>query len=125
MDLDDFDDEDNDDEDDEDEEAAGPVLSGLLRSDFTVTDQAALVSAGRDAYRSLWPSDTDEDAALAVPDIIRAAAEIVHASGWSGLANAPGLEPHAEWNTFVSHDGQSDTSDDEDPFAIARPQAPL
>lgn len=115
-DLDAFDDENEVDED------AGPqsVLSGLFRSDFTVTDEAAVIGAGRDAYRSLWPSDTDEDAVLAVPDIMRAAAEIVHAAGPSGLESLPGLEPRADWWTFVCHDGQSDASDDEDPFAIAR-----
>lgn len=110
------------DDEDEPEEPAGAeaVLSGLFRWDFTVTDEAAVVGAGRDAYRRLWPSDTDEDAVLAVPDVVRAASEIVHAGEWSGLENAPGLERRAEWWTFVSHDGQSDTSDDEDPFAIGR-----
>lgn len=110
------------DEEDEAEEPAGPepVLSGLFRWDFTVTDEEAVVGAGRDAYRRLWPSDTDEDAVLAVPDVVRAASEIVHAGEWSGLENVPGLERRAEWWTFVTHDGQSDTSDDGDPFAIAR-----
>lgn len=114
--------EDIEESDDDAREPAGPepVLSGLFRWDFTVTDEAAVVGAGRDAYRRLWPSDTDEDAVIAVPDVVRAAAEIVHAGEWSGLENAPGLERRAEWSTFVSHDGQSDTSDDEDPFAIAR-----
>ncbi|WP_433013585.1 hypothetical protein [Kribbella sp. CA-294648] len=113
-DLDEFDDE------DEDDEPAGPVLSGLFRWDFTVTDEAAVIEAGRDAYRRLWPSDTDEDATLAVPDIGRAAAEIVHADDPAGLENTPGLERRKEWWTFISHDGQSDDQDDEDPFAVAR-----
>jgi hypothetical protein len=113
-DLDEFDDE------DEDEEPAGPVLSGLFRWDFTVTDEEAVIGAGRDAYRRLWPSDTDEDATLAVPDIARAAAEIIHADDPAGLKDTPGLERRAEWWTFISHDGQSDDQNDEDPFAIAR-----
>ncbi|MEU4390711.1 hypothetical protein [Kribbella sp. NPDC023855] len=113
-DLDEFDDE------DEDDEPAGPVLSGLLRWDFTVTDEEAVIEAGRDAYRQAWPSDTDEDATLAVPDIERAAAEIVHANDAAGLENTPGLERRAEWWTFISHNGQSDDPDDENPFAIAR-----
>ncbi|WP_328330379.1 hypothetical protein OHA70_08580 [Kribbella sp. NBC_00382] len=113
--------EDSDDEDNAREPAGPePVLSGLFRWDFTVTDEAAVVGAGRDAYRRSWPSDTDEDAVIAVPDVVRAAAEIVHAGEWPELENTPGLEHRAEWRTFVSHDGRSDTPDDEDPFAITR-----
>jgi hypothetical protein len=113
---------DESDDADEADQQAGPelVLSGLFRSDYTVTDEAAVIGAGRDAYRRLWPSDTHEDAVLAVPDVVRAAAEIVHAGEWSGLENAPGLERRAEWQTFVCHDGKFDGSDDEDPFAIAQ-----
>ncbi|WBQ04831.1 hypothetical protein [Kribbella sp. CA-293567] len=111
-----------DDEDDESDDVVGPrsVLSGFVRWDFTVTDEAAVIGAGRDAYRSLWPSGTDEDVVLAVPDIVRAAAEIVHVDEWAGLENAPGLDRRAEWWTFVWHDGESDASDEEDPFAIVR-----
>jgi hypothetical protein len=112
QDLDEFDD------DEDDDEPTGPVLSGLFRWDFTITDEAAVIEAGRSAYRGAWPSDTDAD--LAVPDIGRAATEIVHATGWLGLENTPGLERRAEWLTFVTHDGEPDDMDEEDPFAIAR-----
>lgn len=111
-DLDEFDDE------DEDEEPTGPVLSGLFRWDFTITDETAVIEAGRDAYRRVFPTDTDEDATLAVPDIGRAAAEIVHADDAAGFENTPGLERRAESWTFIRHDGHSD--DPDDPFAIAR-----
>jgi hypothetical protein len=114
------DDTDEFDDEDEDDEASGPVLSGLFRWDFTVTDEAAVIAAGRDAFRRAWPTNTDEDAALAVPDITRAAAEIVHVEDAAGLENTPGLERRADWWTFISHDGQSDDADTEDPFAIAR-----
>jgi hypothetical protein len=110
--------------DDEDEADENPqpasVVSGLFRWDFAVTEEAAVIAAGRDAYRRAWPSDTDEDAELAVPDIERAAAEIIHLEGWSALEDTPGWERRAEWWTFVRHDGETEPGDDEDPFAIGR-----
>lgn len=115
--------EDEGDDDDQDEvadEAAESVLSVLRRWDFAVTDGAAVVQAGREAYRRAWPSATDEDAGVMVPDVEQAAAEIVHADGWAGLEEVAGWEMGSEWWTFIGHDGQPQGEDDEDPFAIAR-----
>jgi len=114
-------DEDEDEDDDEDATDAS-VLTIVGRWDYEVVDFGALVAAGRAAYASVWPVDTAEDAAVAVPDAAAAAREIAHASGWSALERADGLEPIADRTLLILHDDDSADwlDDDGDPFAIAR-----
>lgn len=113
----------DDDEGDEDEDAADHgVLSVVGRWDYRVVDEAALLAAGRAAYAKTWPADTEEDASLAVVDLVSAADEIAHAHGWHALAEVDSLEPVASMTNVVLHEDEGDSwlDSDEDPFEIAR-----
>ncbi|CAL8972672.1 hypothetical protein TESS_TESS_02551 [Tessaracoccus sp. O5.2] len=73
----------------------GPVagVSVLRRNDYVVTNEAAVMKAGRKAYRRLWPA---EDAAAAAADVThlgRALYQIAHAEGWDSLEQVKGLQP--------------------------------
>ena len=86
---DDEDDDEDDDGDDEDEPTAG--VSVLQRRDYLVTDEAAVMDAGRRAYLCAWP-DADEGAAAAdVTHLGRALYQLAHADGWHRLDQAEGL----------------------------------
>ncbi|MEU8221463.1 hypothetical protein [Kribbella sp. NPDC048915] len=113
---------DDDLDDDGVEDSAGAILSGFIRWDFTITDEAAVLAAGRDAHHRAWPHNTDEDATLAVPTADRAAAELIHLDGWTSLDDTPGLERRGEFWTFVQHNADADTEDLTDPFAFLRAQ---
>jgi hypothetical protein len=95
------------------------MLSCLCRWDFIVTDEQAVVAAGRHAYARTWPSDTEEDAWFAVSDLGGAAMEIVHADDWAGLQRVEGLALSDSWAAYLTHDGDTET-DDGDPFSIGR-----
>lgn len=85
----------DDEEDDEDDDAFPDAVAGLLlvhRADYAVTDAEAVLAAGRAAYRQVWPTDTDEDAAVSVRSLDRAVHELQHAGGLSALDDVPGLE---------------------------------
>ncbi len=77
-----------------------------------------VILAGRQAYARMWPEDTAEDAATAVPDVVRAAGEIVHADGWVALLETPGLERSRDGLWFVQHHGSRDEEWQSEPFAI-------
>jgi hypothetical protein len=94
------------------------VLSVLSRWDFRVTDVDAVIAAGRAAYLTAWPDDTEEDARVRVQDVVSAAAEITHAHGLSSLHGSAGLEPDHDFTEFVVHDGEDDDAFQADPFAI-------
>lgn len=73
----------------------GPVagVSVLRRNDYVVSNEAAVMKAGRKAYRRLWPA---EDAAAAAADVThlgRALYQIAHAEGWDSLEQVKGLQP--------------------------------
>lgn len=108
------------DDDEDDESDAGDVLTVVGRWDYRIVDEAATIAAGRAAYARTWPSDTDEDAAVAVADAISAAREIAHADNWDALESAPGIEPIASAASVLRHDGDDWFDADADPFAIAR-----
>jgi hypothetical protein len=118
ADVDERDDWDEDDEAEDDE--AKSVLSVLGRWDYRVTDAEALITAGRAAYLTAWPEDTEEDARIRVHDLVSAAAEITHAYGFSSLEETAGLESDRDITAFVMHDGEDDDAFHEDPFAIVR-----
>jgi hypothetical protein len=65
----------------------------LYRADYRVTDEAAVVEAGRVAYRELWPEDTEQDAQDDVTNIGRALYQIQHKDDLSKLHEVQGLEP--------------------------------
>ncbi|MEV0567194.1 hypothetical protein [Dactylosporangium sp. NPDC050588] len=97
-----------------------PVLSVLARWDYRITDPDTVITVGRAAYLTAWPGDTEEDARIRVPDVVRAAAEIMHAHGLASLAETAGLESDRDITTIVTHDGEADEAFHEDPFAIVR-----
>ena len=73
----------------------GPVagVSVLRRNDYVVSNEAAVMKAGRKAYRRLWPA---EDAAAAAADVThlgRALYQIAHAQGWDSLHQVKALQP--------------------------------
>jgi len=85
-----FAEQDDDDEPaDEPEPAAG--ISVLQRHDYRVTDEAAVMSAGRRAYLDAWPEDDEAAAAADVTHLGRALYQIAHASGWHNLDEVEGL----------------------------------
>ena len=76
---------------DEPEPAAG--LSVLQRHDYQVTDEAAVLSAGRRAYLRAWSEDDEAAAAADVTHLGRALYQIAHADGWHSLDQVEGLRP--------------------------------
>lgn len=90
------DDEEDDGADDgADEEDVEPSvgISVLQRHDYRVTDEAAVMSAGRAAYLRVWPEDDEAAAAADVTHLGRALYQIAHADGWNSLDRLEGLRP--------------------------------
>lgn len=69
---------------------ASPI-SVVSRWDLLVVDVAALVRAGREAHKRVYPGENDEDAAAAVPDAGQALYALCHDAGepWYDI---PGIE---------------------------------
>ena len=82
------------DDEEETEEATGPTagISVLQRHDYVVTDEAAVLSAGRQAYLRAWPDDDEVAAADDVTHMGRALYQVAHADGWR-LDQVEGLRP--------------------------------
>lgn len=86
------DDEDADDVDSGSEEPFAGITV-LRRFDYAVTDEQAIMEAGRSAYKAVWPDDSDEKAAADVQGLGRALYQIAHAHGWDSLIDVDGLRP--------------------------------
>lgn len=88
----------------------------VRRTDFDVTDFAAVLAAGRAAYLRVWPDDTTEDAAADVRDLGQAIYQLEHAGGPAALEDVPGLAPRrsVSWILDVS-DEPEPSSDPADP----------
>lgn len=78
-------------EDDPREPATG--VSVLQRHDYQVTDEAAVLAAGRRAYLDTWPGDDEAAAAEDVTHVGRALYQVAHTVGWAGLGVVDGLRP--------------------------------
>lgn len=84
---------DNDDDEDEDEgQRPTSGVSVLQRTDLAVTDEIAVLAAGRAAYGRVWPDDDAEDAARDVTHLGRALYQLAHSDGWDNLDEVEGLE---------------------------------
>jgi hypothetical protein len=63
--------------------------------DFVVTDEAAVVQAGKEAYHERWEAEDVEDEEVAeavdVADLSEALQQIQQAGGIEALADTPGL----------------------------------
>ncbi|HVQ91239.1 MAG TPA: hypothetical protein VMU51_09385 [Mycobacteriales bacterium] len=103
------------DDDDRDEELPRQEPAGAItvlhRADYRVMDVAAVMNAGRLAYREVWPDDTAEDAAVDVADFSRAIYQVMHAGGIAALDETPGLEPAGAFTSIT----EADTLLDDDP----------
>lgn len=66
-------------------------VSVLQRHDLRVTDEAAVLAAGRRAYLRSWPDDDADAAAADVTHLGRALYQLAHADGWDAVGEAPGL----------------------------------
>lgn len=85
-----------DDDDDEPAEVEAEPSSGisvLQRQDYRLTDEAAVMSAGRQAYLQMWPEDDEAAAAADVAHVGRALYMVAHADGWDSLSRVDGLRP--------------------------------
>jgi hypothetical protein len=81
----------DDDEDDDEREEPAAGVTVLQRRDYRVTDEAAVMDAGRRAYLRVWPDDDDAAAAADVTHLGRALYQLAHADGWHGLDQVEGL----------------------------------
>ena len=107
-------DDDDDDGEDEDEDETGgdnTVVSVLGRWDYRITAPDAVIDAGKQAYRTAWPQDTEEDARVRVDSVGRAVNEILHGGDLDALNAAPGLEPYQSSINVLIHDGRDDDED--------------
>lgn len=109
---------------DEDIEGDAPsqelgVLTVLGRYDYVITDAAALVQQGREAYLQHWDQETGEDAAERVQEPSEAVAELLHGAPLAELEGVPGLQLDAWVSQLIQHDGSTEEEIEEDPFGIA------
>jgi hypothetical protein len=69
-------------------------ITVLQRRDYAVTDEAAVLAAGRAAYLKVWPDDDEAAAAADVTHLGRALYQAAHAGeGFADLDEMPGLVP--------------------------------
>jgi hypothetical protein len=78
-----------------DQDAEHNQISILLRRDYAVTSEADVLRAGREAYSTVWPDDTAEQANEDVNDLGRALYQVMHAGGIDAFDETPGLRPTA------------------------------
>lgn len=116
-----YDEDDEDwDEDDGPLDAGGRMLTVVGRWDYRITDDEAVMAAGRQSYLAHWTDDTDDDAHVRVQDVRSAAGEIMHGDAVHRLDETPGLEQIRFATTVISHEGDDDETFDADPFGIVR-----
>lgn len=75
----------------EDEAPVETVVSVYQRHDYAITDPAALLAAGRAAYRRTSPEAAEEEAAAEVSDVDLALLHLAHTDGWNNLWQLEGL----------------------------------
>ncbi len=98
-------------------------LAVLTRTDYRVADAAAVIAAGRLAYRQVWLKDTDEDAEAEVTDLASALSEIEHARWRDPWQDVEGLRPVRSVTMVVEPDRLLPPTPEElddaiDPFAL-------
>jgi len=97
----------------------GPAGSGttevsvLQRHDLRVTDEAAVLAAGRRAYLRTTPGGGEGDGGT---DLGRALSQLAAADGWNSLGDVPGLRPTGRSVLVVGRelDPGADPDDDAD-----------
>lgn len=107
------------DEEDKDEPVATTGLSILQRRDYRVSDEASIIAQGRDAYRRVWPDNTDADAAEDVTSLGRALYQLAHDAGtWDVLERLDGLSPAGGSLVVVANDETLGPDPDEWPDGL-------
>jgi hypothetical protein len=113
---------DEDDRDDEpEEELETDVISVVSRIDLALADPDELLREGRAAYSRLWPDETEEDLAVAVPDAGQALYALAHEAGepWLGL---PGTAVTSAVRAYVvpepPYEPPAEPEDENDPEAM-------
>jgi hypothetical protein len=113
---------DEDDRDDEpEEELETDVISVVSRIDLALADPDELLREGRAAYSRLWPDETEEDLAVAVPDAGQALYALAHEAGepWLGL---PGTAVTSAVRAYVvpepPYEPPTEPEDENDPEAM-------
>lgn len=91
-------------EEDEGEEWPTSGISVLQRHDYVVTDEDAVLAAGREAYLRVWPDDDETAAAADVTHVGRALYQLAHADGWNSLYKATGLDAVGGFIAVVKQD---------------------
>lgn len=108
-------DEEADDDEVVEEYVSGTGVSVVQRRDFVVTDEAAVLAAGRAAYDRVWSPDDPEEAASQVTNLALALSEIAHSDGWDALEHVQGLDTRAAMASVISHDDLLSADPDEWP----------
>jgi len=109
-------DDEEDDDTADDEPVATSGISILQRRDYRVSDEGAVMAQGRDAYRRLWPDDTEQDAAEDVTSLGRALYQLAHDAGtWDVLDRVDGLAPAGGSIVVVANDDTLGPDPDEWP----------
>jgi hypothetical protein len=83
--------ENDEDDDEEGEEVPAAGVTVLQRRDYRLTNEAAIMDAGRRAYLRVWPDDDEAAAAADVTHLERALYQLAHADGWHSLDQIEGL----------------------------------
>ena len=105
----------------EHDEAALETLGVLVRRDYAMEDDYALLAAGRVAFAELYPDDP-EAASADVSDAGRAVYQLLHAYGVDGLderAELAGLRPRGGTTWVQVLDDEDAATLVDDPFAVA------
>lgn len=118
---------DDDDEDDDEEVEQEPTagVTVLQRRDYRVTDEAAVLEAGRRAYLRVWPDDNDAAAAADVTHLGRALYQLAHADGWHSLDQVEGLRTTGGAVLVLRQDELLGSAPDEWPEALFNDDAEL
>jgi hypothetical protein len=105
----------------EHDEAALETLGVLVRRDYAMEDDDALLAAGREAFAEHYPDDP-EAASADVSNAGRAVYQLLHAYGVDGLderAELAGLRPRGGTIWVQVFDDEDAATLVDDPFAVA------
>jgi hypothetical protein len=107
---------------DEDAEPTPGIVTVLVRRDYAMDDDNALLAAGRGAFAEQYPDEPEEAASAVVNHPGNALSELLHAYGVDGLderAELAGLRPRGGTTWVQVLDDEDAATLVDDPFAVA------